>query len=110
MDVGIPPPTAGAPAGYVYDRIVQNLVLGAITAGAVILVVLGSTRMLRQRGRFTPLQFAIGVGIGLLGAFLVLVLRTDLIPDTPEDFLERLAVIAVTVVAVLGSWYRIARA
>lgn len=88
----------------------QNLVLGAITAVVVILVVLGSTTLLRARGRITGLQVAVGIGIGLLGALLVLIMRTDLIPDSPEDLLERIAVIGVTVVAVVGSWYRIARA
>jgi multisubunit Na+/H+ antiporter MnhB subunit len=89
---------------------VQSLVLGAITAVAVILVVMGSARLLRRRGRITGLQVAVGIGVGLLGALLVLVMRTDLIPDRPEDFIERAAIIAVTIVAVVGTWYRIARA
>jgi hypothetical protein len=89
---------------------VQNLVLGAIAGVVVIVVVLATLTILNRSGRITWLQVAVGIGIGLLGAFLVLISRTDLIPDVPEDSLERIAIIAVTVVAVIGTWYRIARA
>lgn len=93
-----------------YHRAVQNLVLGAISGVAVILVVLGTVTMLSRRGRITSLQVVVGIGVGLLGAALVLITRTDLIPDVPQDFLERVAIIAVTIAAVIGTWYRIARA
>ena len=88
----------------------QNLVLGAISGVVIVLVVVAAVTLLGRRGRITGLQVAIGIGIGLLGAFLVLTSQTDLIPDAPEDSLERVAVIAVTVAAVVGTWYRIARA
>ena len=55
------------------------------------------------------LQLALGLGVGLLGAFLVLVSRIDLVPDGPEDGLERLAVVGVTIALVIGTWYRVAR-
>jgi len=89
---------------------VQNLVLGAISGVVIVLVIVAAVTLLGRRGRITWLQVAIGIGIGLLGAFLVLTSQTDLIPDAPEDSLERVAVIAVTVAAVVGTWYRIARA
>jgi hypothetical protein len=89
---------------------VQNLVLGAISGVVVILVVLATVAILNRSGRITWLQVAVGIGVGLLGAFVVLTSRMDLIPDVPEDSLERIAVIAVTVVAIIGTWYRIARA
>jgi hypothetical protein len=89
---------------------VQNLVLGAILGVVVIVVVLATLTILNRSGRITWLQVAVGIGVGLLGAFVVLISRTDLIPDVPEDSLERIAVIAVTVVAIIGTWYRIARA
>jgi hypothetical protein len=88
----------------------QNLVLGAISGIAIILVVVGAVTVLRRRGRLTWMQVALGIGVGLLGAFLVLVSQTDLVPDEPQDLLQRLAVIAVTVVAVIGTWFRIVRA
>ena len=88
----------------------QNLVLGAISGVVVIVVVVATVTILNRSGRITWLQVAVGIGIGLLGAFLVLISRMDLIPDAPEDSLERIAIIAVTVVAVIGTWYRIARA
>ena len=88
----------------------QNLVLGAISGIAIILVVVGAVTVLRRRGRFTWMQVALGIGVGLLGAFLVLVSQTDLVPDEPQDMLQRLAVIAVTVVAIIGTWFRIVRA
>jgi predicted tellurium resistance membrane protein TerC len=89
---------------------VQDLVLGAIAFMFAVLAVMVAVTVLDRRGRITWLQVALGIGVGLVGAFLVLVSRTDLIPDGPEDALERLIVIAVTVVAVVGTWYRIARA
>ena len=88
----------------------QNLVLGATLMIFVILVIVGAAAVLDRRGRVPRLQVAIGLGVGLVGALLVLVARVDLIPDGPEDTIERLAIIAVTVAAVLGTWYRIARA
>lgn len=88
----------------------QNLILGAIALISGILAVVGAVAILDRRGRIAPLQVALGLGIGLLGAFLVLVSRTDLIPDDPGDALERVFVIAVTIAAIVGTWYRIARA
>lgn len=88
----------------------QNLVLGAALMIFVILLIVWAAAVLDRRGRVPRLQVAIGLGVGLVGAFLVLVARVDLIPDGPEDTIERLAIIAVTVAAVLGTWYRIARA
>jgi hypothetical protein len=88
---------------------VQNLIIGAIAFGAALVAVVFTVSFLDRRGRMTPLQIALGLGVGLVGAFVVLVTRTDLIPDGPEDGLERVFVIAVTVVAVIGTWYRIAR-
>jgi hypothetical protein len=93
-----------------YHRALQNLVLGAISGVVVIIAVVAAVTVLRRRGRITWLQVAVGLGAGLLGAFLVLTSTLDLIPDDPEESLERIVVIAVTVVAVLGTWYRIARA
>ncbi len=93
-----------------YHRAVQNLVLGAMIVVFVILAIAGAAAVLDRRGRVTPLQVALGIGVGLVGALLVLVSRVDLIPDGPEDTIERLAIIALTVAAVLGTWYRIARA
>lgn len=88
----------------------QNLVLGAITLVAAVLAVIAAVAIIERRGPMTRLQVALGLGIGLFGAFLVLVSRTDLVPDGPETGLEQVAVIAVTVAAVLGTLYRISRA
>jgi hypothetical protein len=95
---------------WAYDVALQNLVLGALSGIAIILVIVAAATVLRHRGRITWMQVAVGIGVGLLGAFLVLVWETDLVPDEPQDSLQRLAVIAVTIVAVIGTWYRIARA
>jgi hypothetical protein len=88
----------------------QNLVLGAISGIVVIIAVVAAVRALSGRGRTTWLQVAIGLGIGCLGAFLALTSQVDLVPDGPEDALERIVIIAVTIVAVVGTWYRMARA
>jgi hypothetical protein len=88
---------------------VQNLALGAIALVFLIFAVGGAIAFLERRGRRRPLQLALGFGVGLLGAFLVLVSRIDLVPDGPEDGLERLAVVGVTIALVIGTWYRVAR-
>lgn len=88
----------------------QNLILGAIALIFGILAVTGAVALQSRRGRVVPLQVVLGMAIGLLGASLVLVSRTDLIPDDPGDALERVFVVAVTLVAIVGSWYRIGRA
>lgn len=70
----------------------------------------GAGFVLERRGRITPLQLLLGVALGLIGAFVVLVERVDLIPDGPDDAFQRIFVIVVTVLVVLGTWWRIARA
>lgn len=88
----------------------QNLAIGGIVFGFLVVAVIVAIAILDRRGRIRNLQLLLGIGVGLLGAFLVLVFRADLVPDTADDGAERIIVIAVTVVAVLGTWYRIARA
>lgn len=88
----------------------QNLAIGGIVFGFLVVAVILAIAILDRRGRIRNLQLLLGIGVGLLGAFLVLVFRADLVPDTADDGVERLIVIAVTVAAVLGTWYRIARA
>ena len=88
----------------------QNLAIGGIVLGFVVVAIILAIAVLDRRGRIRNLQLLLGLGIGLVGAFLVLVLRVDLVPDSADDGIERLIVIAVTVAAVLGTWYRIARA
>ncbi len=87
----------------------QDLVLAAIALVFAIVAVVATVSVLDRRGRITRLQVALGSGIGLVGAFFVLVSLTDLIPDGPEDSVQRIVVVVVTVAAALGSWYRIAR-
>lgn len=88
----------------------QNLAIGGIVLGFVVAAIILAIAVLDRRGRIRNLQLLLGLGVGIVGAFLVLVLRVDLVPDTADDGIERLIVIAVTVAAVLGTWYRIARA
>jgi drug/metabolite transporter (DMT)-like permease len=66
--------------------------------------------VLDRRGRRATVQIALGLALGLVGAFVILVSRVDLIPDEPEELLQRLFVVGLTAVAVVGTWYRIARA
>ena len=88
---------------------VQQLVLGAIASMFVLTTIVGAVYVLERRGRVTPLQLVLGLGAGLVGAFFVLVARTDLVPDGPDDLVERVIIVGVTIAVVLGSWVRIAR-
>lgn len=56
-----------------------------------------------------PLNAALGLGVGLLGAFVALVLVTDLVPDAIEQGVRPFAVGVITLVAIIGSIYRFAR-
>jgi hypothetical protein len=89
---------------------VQTLVVGAILAIFTTMAIMTASAVLDRRGSTPWLQVGLGLGVGLVGAFLVLVERTDLIPDGTEDGLERMTIILVTVVAVVASWVRLVRA
>ncbi len=52
-------------------------------------------------------RLIVGLAVGLVGAFVVLVPEADLIPDPLESILEPLFVIAVTAIAVVGSVARL---
>lgn len=88
----------------------QNLTLVMIALIAVTVAVTAAVALLERRGRITRVQTVLGLGIGLLGAFAVLVPRVDLVPDGPEELLQQLFVVGVTGLAIVGTWVRIARA
>lgn len=88
----------------------QNLTVAMIALLAAAAAVAITVAVLDRRGRRVTVQIALGLALGLVGAFVILVSRVDLIPDQPEDLLQRLFVVALTVIAVVGTWYRIARA
>ena len=88
----------------------QNLTLTMLALIAGTLAIILAVFVLDRRGRIGSLQISLGLLIGVVGAFIVLVSRVDLVPDGPEDGLQRLFVIVVTVGAILGTWFRIARA
>ena len=98
------------PSRWSYDAAVQNLTLVMIGLIVGTAAVVAAVIILERRGRITPLQVILGILIGGVGAFFVLVSRIDLVPDGPEDGLQRLFVVIVTVGAVVGTWFRIARA
>jgi hypothetical protein len=89
---------------------VQNLTLVMIGLIAGTVAVTAAVALLERRGRITRVQTVLGLAIGLLGAFAVLVSRVDLVPDGPEELLQRLFVVGVTGLAIVGTWVRIARA
>jgi predicted membrane channel-forming protein YqfA (hemolysin III family) len=89
---------------------VQNLSVVMIALLAAAAAVAITVAVLDRRGRRATVQIALGLALGLVGAFVILVSRVDLIPDEPEELLQRLFVVGLTAVAVVGTWYRIARA
>lgn len=88
----------------------QNLTVVMIALLAAAAAVAITVAVLDRRGRRAPVQIALGLALGLVGAFVILVTRVDLVPDEPEGLLQRLFVIGLTALAVVGTWYRIARA
>jgi hypothetical protein len=89
-----------------YHRRVQEIELALIGAGALAILVVA---MLRHRATFARHPLALGAVVGavpgIIGAVVVLVPRTDLVPDAAEPFLwlaiglvaSGIAIVALTV-------------
>jgi hypothetical protein len=93
-----------------YHPAVQNLIVAMIALLMAVAAVALTVAALERRGRRPTVQIALGLALGLVGAFVILVSRTDLVPDGPEELLQRVFVVGLTALAVVGTWYRIARA
>jgi uncharacterized membrane protein YeaQ/YmgE (transglycosylase-associated protein family) len=89
--------------------IVQTLSLAAISVIAFGAAVALWLRLMDRRAPVIPVRVALGVVPALVGAFVVLVLKVDLVPDGPDEVFIRLFVVAVTVAAVVITWYRALR-
>lgn len=87
----------------------QQLTLAAISVIALATTVALGVMLLGRRARVGPLRLVLGLVPGAIGAFVVLVLEVDLVPDGLDDDFIRLFVVAVTVAAVVGTWYRALR-
>lgn len=88
----------------------QEIELGLIVAGALAIVVVAA---LRARARLARHPLAIGamLGIvpGILGAVVVLVPRTDLVPDAAEPVLWLALGLAATGVGLVAVTIGVAR-
>lgn len=82
----------------------QRLVEAAIVVLALGTIVALSGRRSGYLSRHPGVgRLVVGLTVGLMGAFLVLVPETDLIPDSLEGILEPIFIIGVTAIAVVGS-------
>lgn len=89
--------------------VVQTLSLAAISVIALGAAVALGLRFLDARAPSVPSRVVLGLVPAAIGAFVVLVLNVDLVPDGPDDAFIRVFVVAVTVAAVAITWYRALR-
>lgn len=82
------------------------MLVGLVGLGAVATAV----AVTQRHGRLTRLQLLIGLAVGLVAAFAILVARVDLIADGPDELAQRVFAVGLTAAIVIGSVYRIARA
>lgn len=87
----------------------QDLTLAAISVIALATTVALGVMLLDRRAPIGPVRLVLGLVPAAIGAFVVLVLKVDLVPDGLDDDFIRLFVVAVTVAAVVGTWYRVLR-
>ncbi len=92
-----------------YHASVQYVVVLMIVGLAAIGATVGARAIMSRKGQVNRLQVALGIAAGLVAAFAALVVQVDLLPDGPDDALEGIFVVGMTMVAVIVSWYRIAR-
>ena len=88
-------------------RGVQEVELALITAGALAILVAVAVRFRAQlRSRPVLLGSLLGIVPGILGAVIVLVPRTDLVPDSAEPWIW-LMIAVLTSVIVLAAVSRV---
>jgi len=85
-----------------------------LSLAAISLIALGTTvflglRLLDRHVPIVPAMVLLGLAPAAVGAFVVLVLKVDLVPDGPDEVFIRVFVVAVTVAAVAITWYRALR-
>ena len=86
------------------------LLASGVTLGAAWLAARFSGHPLAERRVSGALPgILLGVVAGLVGAVLVAVMSYDTVPDDAEVALRPVAIVTVSVLAVLGSIYRITR-
>lgn len=84
-------------------------ILAVVTAVVAVIVFLVVRVGDREAPRSRLAQVAIGIVPGVLGALLILTRTTDLVPDDYESVIRPAVVIFVSVVAIGGVWYQLAR-
>jgi hypothetical protein len=88
----------------------QRIELAVLIVAVLVLLVMLALRQLRHGSHDAAwLQVLAGAAVGLVAAFVVLVLSVDLVPDEIESSVGPWVVVAVTIVAVAGSAIRLAR-
>lgn len=88
----------------------QGLELSVVVVATLGVLAFALVRYARDHRPLGPLvRSALGLTLGLLGAFVVLSLNIDLVPDRAEDVLMPVLVIAVTGALIGGSVLRLVR-
>lgn len=89
------------PVCRTYDLRVQQLFVVGVSIAVLALLSIGVARRgAGSAGMTTPWRASLGMVAGLFGAIVVLVPRTDLVPDSIEPTLWALAIATVTAVTV----------
>ncbi|OGN88266.1 MAG: hypothetical protein A2X23_04300 [Chloroflexi bacterium GWC2_73_18] len=87
------------------QRIELIALAGIVLSGLAVV----AARRFHAPSRSTGLQLALGLVPGVLGTFLVLVSRVDLVPDELEAAAIPVLVVLITVGAVMVTIYRFRR-
>jgi len=84
---------------------VQAAILSILVALGLLILVRFALRDAAHNASGSRVRLILGVAIGLLAAFAVLVTRTDLIPDSIERGLSAAVVVLAAGVTGLLAWY-----
>ncbi len=88
-----------------YDMDVQAAILSILVGLSFLVLVRLALRQADRGGGARRMRLTLGVAIGLLAAFAVLVTRTDLIPDGFERGLSVAVVVLAAGVSGFVAWY-----
>ena len=85
------------------------LITGLMVPAALLATRFADHPVVRRFGGDRATGIGLGMMAGLVGVIIVAVMSTDSVPDDSEDLLRLVAVVAITLVLVVGSIHRLNR-